>query len=107
TINPMSKPVASGPSVPRRTGRAHRVAWGLAATLALLTVVLYWPCLRYPAAVYDDPDLVTEHPQIIAGLSSEGIRWAFTTRHYGNWNPLTWLTLELDSTLYGGMKTLG
>jgi protein O-mannosyl-transferase len=50
---------------------------------------------------YDDPAYVTQNPHVQEGLSADGIRWAFSTVYYQNWAPLTWLSLQLDSELWG------
>lgn len=34
------------------------------------------------------------------GISAENLVWAFTTAYASNWHPLTWLSHQLDSTLY-------
>ena len=49
----------------------------------------------------DDPDYITENYRVRSGLTPEGIRWAFTTTHAGNWHPLTWLAHMLDVDLFG------
>ena len=49
----------------------------------------------------DDPDYVMENPHVQAGLCRESVSWALTSTEYANWHPLTWLSLELDSSLYG------
>jgi tetratricopeptide (TPR) repeat protein len=36
-----------------------------------------------------------------AGLSAAGARWAFTSTQLANWHPLTWLSHQLDVTLFG------
>lgn len=48
----------------------------------------------------DDGVYVTQNPTVQAGLTGEGLRWAFGFRD-GNWIPLTWLSLMLDATLWG------
>jgi hypothetical protein len=50
---------------------------------------------------YDDPVYVTENPHVRGGLTWEGVRWAFTAAHDGNWIPLTWLSHMLDCQLFG------
>jgi hypothetical protein len=52
-------------------------------------------------AEYDDPGFVGDNPFVPKGLTWEGVRWAFTTHHMGNWNPLTWLSHMLDVELFG------
>ena len=34
---------------------------------------------------YDDPFYVPRNPQVLAGLTWDGVKWAFTTMHAGNW----------------------
>jgi protein O-mannosyl-transferase len=50
---------------------------------------------------YDDPDYVTENPTVIAGLTSKGVAWAFTSGHASNWHPLTWISHMIDCSLFG------
>jgi tetratricopeptide (TPR) repeat protein len=73
----------------------------LAILLALLVTGLYWPVTEFAFINYDDQDYVTENSVVQTGLSWEGVRWAFTTRHAGNWHPLTWLSHLLDGEWYG------
>jgi len=49
----------------------------------------------------DDPTYVVENPRVTAGLTGEGVAWAFTTGHASNWHPLTWLSHMLDCELFG------
>jgi tetratricopeptide (TPR) repeat protein len=50
---------------------------------------------------FDDPIYVTGNPQVRAGLTWNGVAWAFTTFHDSNWSPLTWLSHMLDVQLFG------
>jgi tetratricopeptide (TPR) repeat protein len=50
---------------------------------------------------FDDPAYVSKNPIILAGLSWEGVIWAFTHIHSCNWHPLTTLSHLLDCSLYG------
>src|SRR5207245_1599715 len=50
---------------------------------------------------YDDETYVTKNPQVQEGLTLRTITWAFTAMESGNWHPLTWLSLELDTQLFG------
>jgi protein O-mannosyl-transferase len=50
---------------------------------------------------YDDPFYVLRNPQVPAGLTWTGVKWAFTTMHAGNWIPLVWLSLMLDRSILG------
>ncbi|MBW1995871.1 MAG: hypothetical protein JRI77_15700, partial [Deltaproteobacteria bacterium] len=50
---------------------------------------------------YDDGAYVSENRYVKAGLTSAGMKWAFTATRAGNWHPLTWLSHMLDCELYG------
>jgi tetratricopeptide (TPR) repeat protein len=50
----------------------------------------------------DDADYVFDNPQVQAGLTPSGLSWALTTFHIGDWHPVTWLSLQLDTHVYGG-----
>jgi tetratricopeptide (TPR) repeat protein len=75
--------------------------WLAAAALASLTFVAFARALGCGFVNYDDTNYVTRNPQVTAGLSAAGARWAFSTFHAANWHPLTWLSLQLDATLWG------
>ena len=68
--------------------------------LALITLSVYWQVSRHDFVNYDDPEYVTKNPHVKAGLSREGMIWAFTTQRDANWFPLTWLSHMLDCELY-------
>jgi protein O-mannosyl-transferase len=69
--------------------------------LVVSTLTVYHRVLNYGFVNYDDSDYVVKNKQVRSGLSCEGIVWAFTTGEAGNWHPLTWLSLMLDSQLFG------
>ena len=69
--------------------------------LALGVVSVYWPVHRYDFVNYDDVDYVVENAHVRAGLTLDGVKWAFTTGHAGNWHPLTWLSHMTDVQLFG------
>jgi hypothetical protein len=69
--------------------------------LVLATSLLYWPMTGHPFIAYDDGYYIVDNPRVTAGLSWAGLRWAFTTFHEANWHPLTWLSHQLDCTLFG------
>jgi tetratricopeptide (TPR) repeat protein len=74
--------------------------WLMAVALACVTVVAFLPALRCEFVNFDDTDYVTRNPHVTAGLTSAGAAWAFTTFTQSNWHPLTWLSLQLDASLY-------
>jgi hypothetical protein len=64
--------------------------------LAAMTIVLYWPVQSFDFVNYDDDVFVKDNRQIWDGLSKDGLVWAFTTFHGGNWHPLTWISHMAD-----------
>lgn len=50
---------------------------------------------------FDDGSYVTANPHVFSGLTTENVAWAWTTTHAANRHPLTWLSLQLDGSLYG------
>jgi tetratricopeptide (TPR) repeat protein len=79
----------------------------IAAGLACLTLLVYWPTLQHSFVHYDDQYYVFENPHVQAGLTANSVGWAFTTFHCANWHPLTWLSLELDAHILGGQTAGG
>jgi Flp pilus assembly protein TadD len=73
--------------------------------LVATTWLAYYPVSRLPFICLDDPQYVTANPQVQAGLSLEGLKWALGTGHASNWHPLTWLSHMLDSQLFGPQPT--
>ena len=74
----------------------------MAALLALVTAVLYWPAMRCDFVNYDDSDFVTANLHIQGGLSWEGVKWAFSnTEQAAYWAPLMWLSHMLAWQLFG------
>ena len=50
----------------------------VALLLALAVVAVYLPVAQFDFTNYDDTHYVTRNPQVLKGLSWEGVRWAFT-----------------------------
>ncbi len=75
----------------------------ICAALALVTLAVYWPVTKHGFVNFDDTDFVTENAHVKAGLTWEGIKWAFSphTEVARNWHPLTMLTHMLDCQLFG------
>jgi protein O-mannosyl-transferase len=93
--------VAGGDSLQMGLGRVP--AWLVAALLAIVSVVLYWPATGYGFVSYDDPVYVTENVHVRAGLTWEGLAWAFGRVHgeATYWHPVTWISHMIDCQLYG------
>jgi protein O-mannosyl-transferase len=69
--------------------------------LALVTRLVYEPVFHAQFIGFDDPNYVTGNPHVLSGITVANLRWAFVTNHTGNWNPLTWISLMLDSQFFG------
>ena len=69
--------------------------------LILLTHLVFFPVVTFHFLNYDDGPYVHDNPMVCRGLSREGLVWAWTTFHAGNWHPLTWLSHMLDWQLFG------
>jgi tetratricopeptide (TPR) repeat protein len=72
----------------------------VAGALALVTLVAFVPALGCGFVNLDDPHYITENPAVMGGLSWKAAAWAFTTYYQANWHPLTWLSLQLDASLW-------
>jgi protein O-mannosyl-transferase len=78
-----------------------RLNVALIVGLFVITAAMYSRAAYFPFCVIDDNDYVTKNLHVMSGLSAESISWAFTTFHASNWHPVTWLSLMLDSQLFG------
>jgi tetratricopeptide (TPR) repeat protein len=90
------------PPAPRKpspdAGRAMLI---LAALLAIATLLTYAPVAGNGFITMDDGLYVTANRHVLAGLTAEGLRWAFTSTTTGNWHPLTWISLMADTQFFG------
>ena len=73
---------------------------GLPIAVAVLAFLAFTPCLRADFVNWDDDVNITQNPWY-RGLSSEHLKWMFTTFQMGHYQPLTWMTLGLDYMLWG------
>ncbi len=77
-----------------------RVA-GICAGLAALVWFVFGQTIKFPFVNFDDPEYVYEVPEINAGVTLHGIKWAFTHWPATNWFPLKNISLMLDFQFYG------
>jgi tetratricopeptide (TPR) repeat protein len=73
----------------------------VAALLAVAVMVVYLQVLRFDFVLLDDPVYVSGNKHVQAGLTLQNLKWCFAEFHDANWVPLTWLSLMLDTELYG------
>ena len=94
----MTSDLSYSPSTGRRFGRAD---WAWAAVLGLLAFALYARTAAFGFIYLDDQNYVASNVYVQHGLSGAGLRWALTTRFFGNYHPLTLLTELVLSSLFG------
>lgn len=83
---------------PRRRG--HRPALALSAILlAGATVWAFLPVLANGFVWDDGANLIAARTHWDRGLA--GVAWAFTTPFFGHYQPLTWMSYQLDALLSG------
>jgi tetratricopeptide (TPR) repeat protein len=92
-------PSNSEPSKPAASGQSIFAL--VCLVLALGTAALYWPITHHPFIQFDDMAYVVDNPHVTTGLSATNFVWAFTTSEQANWHPVTWLSHQLDCTLFG------
>src|SRR5215472_2196826 len=81
-------------------GRLAR-PWLICLALAVSVAAVYWPALRYDFISLDDPVYFSENPHVLGGLTTDNVKWAFTTTEDASWYPLSWLSFMLDAQLFG------
>jgi tetratricopeptide (TPR) repeat protein len=69
--------------------------------LLLAIGLIYGQSLGHTLLDYDDNGFVYDSPMVRAGLTTEGIRWAFSEGPFGEWYPLAPLSHMLDCQLFG------
>src|SRR5207253_1772165 len=93
--------LALGPGSATALGRVPAAAaWMVPAGIALVVIACFLPTLRNDFVLWDDDLNFTDNPSY-RGLSWRQLRWMFTTVHGGHYQPLSWVTLGLDYTLWG------
>lgn len=73
------------------------------APILLVCVVglLFLPSVEFSYLNFDDNLYIYENPMVLAGLSWDGIQWAFSTSHGGHWHPLSWIMHMVLVDLFG------
>jgi len=87
---------------PRNNGapKVRNFKYYLAATVAVITFLVYLPALRNAFLNWDDPVYVSANPHI-RSLDPTFFRWAFLDFYEANWHPLTWISHALDYAVWG------
>ncbi|HET6329078.1 MAG TPA: tetratricopeptide repeat protein [Planctomycetaceae bacterium] len=73
------------------------------ATLALFAapLLIYAQVWGFGFICLDDSAYVTANGYVQEGITLHGLVWSFTAVHDANWIPLTWISLMLDTDIYG------
>jgi tetratricopeptide (TPR) repeat protein len=98
---PSGKTTASRSRTRSADVKTRWLIFGVCVLLAIITWVVFGQTVGFQFVNFDDADYVFKNPQVVRGLTIEGIAWAFTSFHAANWHPLTWLSHMLDCQLYG------
>jgi tetratricopeptide (TPR) repeat protein len=77
------------------------VVLAIACLLAVGTCASYARVGANGFVNYDDETYITENAMVRMGIDSRSAYWALTAIEAANWHPLTWLSLQLDASLYG------
>jgi protein O-mannosyl-transferase len=81
------------------SNRKHKLIVYIVLTLVTLTV--FWQVNQFGFVDLDDQAYVQENSHIQSGVTLEGVSWAFGTRYFYLWTPLTWMSLMFDYQLHG------
>lgn len=86
-----------------RPGRpANRLVVAGALALFAIVWVAHSGSLANDFVSFDDPEYVSDNAHVSAGLSAEGVVWAFRPDHHDTYfHPLTWLSLMADAQFLG------
>jgi hypothetical protein len=69
--------------------------------LGAVILVAYWPVHSYEFVGFDDPELITQNPNVQGGLTLQNVWYALTATVAGNWHPVTTLSHILDCEFLG------
>ena len=69
--------------------------------LVIIVWAVFGQTIHHGFINFDDGIYVYQNPQVLAGLTWKGIRWAFTYTQIGHWHPVTWFSHMLDSSVWG------
>ena len=75
----------------------------VALFLIIGILIIYSQTMHHDFVVYDDRTYITGNPNVLEGMTSESIRWAFSFKAKDKtyWHPITWLSHMLDIQLFG------
>ena len=80
------------------TGIKCDLRYVMVLVLVMSTVGVYWQVQFADFVHFDDFVYIAQNPDVLNGITREGMIWAFTKSH---WHPLTWLSHMLDVEMSG------
>lgn len=66
-----------------------------------LTAIVYWPVIGFDFVNFDDDVHVFDNPSVRTGLTLDNLVWAFGIHGPSQWHPLSWLSHQVDVSLFG------
>lgn len=69
--------------------------------LVIISIAAFGDVVHHPFSLIDDSTYVLRNLPVREAFRRESIEWAFTTVFYGNYCPLTWLSLMIDYRIFG------
>jgi len=99
TSSPLTKAQVKGFEETDEANKTLKVA--ICIFLMVATFCIYSQVQDHEFINFDDDLYITNNLNVKAGLTSESVKWAFTTSHPPYWHPVTWLSHILDYQLYG------
>ena len=90
------QPIPSGP----RASLLHNPRM-MAGLLGLAVFLVFLPAVTFDFVNWDDNVYVYSNPLVLNGLSLRGVHAVFTRIVEVNWIPLTFVSYQLDATLFG------
>ena len=96
----MAKQQRKKAKVPEPPPKADRKNLLGVLALIVVTLIVYASVVSDPFITLDDHEYVSHNDNVLGGLSASGIGWAFSTFHAANWHPLTWISHEIDVSLF-------
>jgi tetratricopeptide (TPR) repeat protein len=69
--------------------------------LVVAILIVYWQATHHEFVSFDDGLYVADNQMVQAGITLDGIRWAFGFTDIAYWHPLTWLSHMLDYQFFG------
>lgn len=85
---------------PSRSNETQRLTPLLAAGVVALSFLAFLPVLHNGFVDWDDPEAFANNP-FYRGLGPSQLLWMFSTFRLGHYQPLSWLTLGLDYSVWG------